>query len=240
MKIIRYKNELDFSYALGATLVFELLQSKPELARRIFVSSQTKNSSTINEILSICSVRGIEVIRGDKAFNLLSPKENCFVIAEFKKFRSSLNLDNSNIVLVNPSDAGNVGTIVRTAVGLGFSDIAIIRPAVDIFNPKAIRASMGAVFHARIEYFDNIVEYRARFSRHKLYAFMLKGAEDFSATKIERPFAFVFGNEASGLPDEYADFCTSVKIPQTTDIDSFSLPIASAIAMYSARQEKNY
>lgn len=240
MKIIRYKNEMDFSYALGATLVFELLQNKPELTRRVFVSSQANDSPVLNEIFSICSARGIEVIKGDKAFNLLSPKENCFVIAEFEKFHATLDSSTSNIVLVNPSDAGNVGTIVRTAVGLGFSDIAVIRPAVDIFNPKAIRASMGAVFHARIEYFDSIAEYKARFSGHNLYAFMLKGAEDFSATEVKQPFAFIFGNEATGLPDEYANFCRTVKIPQTVDIDSFSLPIAAAIAMYSAKHIQSH
>ena len=228
---------MDCSYALGATLVFELLQNKPELTKRVFISPQANNTPIINEIESICSTKGIEIVKGDKPFNLLSPKENCFLIAEFKKFYAPLNLNNSNIVLVNPSDAGNVGTIIRTAIGLGFSDIAIIKPAVDVFNPKAIRASMGAIFHARIEYFDNITDYKARFPKHNLYAFMLKKAEDFSTIKAKQPFSFVFGNEATGLPDEYTNFCKTVKIPQTVDIDSYSLPVAAAIAMYSAKQD---
>ena len=50
----------------------------------------------------------------------------------------------NHIVLVNPSDMGNLGTIIRTAVGFGFTDIGIISPAVDAYNPKVIRGSMGS------------------------------------------------------------------------------------------------
>lgn len=235
MKIIRYKHNLDFSYALGATLAFELLKTKPEAVKRIFVSSKISNSEKLNDILKVCENHHIEVIKNDKAFNILSPKENCYVIAEFSKFQNQLENDSSNIVLVNPSDAGNVGTIIRTAVGLGFKNVAIVKPAVDVFDPKAIRASMGAIFHVNVAYFDTIEQYINKYPNSHRYAFMLKGATNFPDVKIEKPFSLIFGNEASGLPDEFADFCTSVKIPQSSQIDSFSLPIAAAIAMYTTK-----
>lgn len=235
MKVIRYKHNLDFSYALGATLVFELLKTRPELVNRIFIKSNVKNTPDLEQILALCSEHKIEVLEGDKAFNILSPKENCFIIAEFKKFKTELDKESSNIVLVNPSDAGNIGTIIRTAIGLGFNNIAIISPAVDVFDPKAIRASMGAIFHANVHYFDTIEEYQSAFPNHNRYAFMLRNAKKFDETPIKAPFSLIFGNEASGLSDEYADFCQSVKISQTSNIDSFSLPIAASIAMYENR-----
>ena len=48
---------------------------------------------------------------------------------------------------------GNLGTIMRTMVGFGMEDLAIIRPGVDAYDPKVIRASMGSIFHLRFAYF---------------------------------------------------------------------------------------
>ncbi len=239
MKIIRYKHNLDFTYALGATLVFELLKTRPEAVRRIFLKpSLKKDSPEIKDLLNLISEHKIEVFESDKPFNILSPKDNCFVIAEFSKTTSKLAPTKSNLVLVNPSDAGNIGTIVRTAVGLGYQNIAVISPAVDVYDPKAIRATMGAIFHANVQYFANINEFLKLFPTHSRYSFMLKGAHNFDKTEIKAPFSLIFGNEASGLPDEYAELAISVKIPQSSEIDSFSLPIAASIAMYECKDIK--
>lgn len=237
MKITHYKHNLDFSYALGATLVFELLKKSPEKISRIFFKENIKESGDIKKIIEMSTKNKIEILRSNKPFNILASKENCFIIAEFKKFEKALEKNQSNIVLVNPSDAGNLGTIIRTAVGLGFENIAIIRPAVDVFDPKTIRASMGAIFHVNIKYYNSFSEYQQEFPKHKCYAFMLKGASDFEKIEIKSPFSLVFGNESSGLPDEFAEICTSVKINQTSKIDSFSLPVAAAIAMYRFQQK---
>lgn len=238
MKVIRYKHNLDFTYALGATLVFELLKTRPEAVRRIFLKpSLKKDSQEIKDLLNLAEQRKIEIFESDKPFNILSPKDNCFIIAEFSKTTSKLDPAKSNLVLVNPSDAGNIGTIVRTAVGLGYQNIAVISPAVDVYDPKAIRATMGAIFHANVQYFADINEFLKLFPTHSRYSFMLKGAHDFDKTEIKAPFSLIFGNEASGLPDEYAELATSVKIPQSAEIDSFSLPIAASIAMYECRNK---
>ena len=239
MKIIRYKHNLDFTYALGATLVFELLKTKPEAVRRIFLKpSLKKDSQEIKDLLNLAEQHKIEIFESDKPFNILSPKDNCFIIAEFSKTTSKLDPAKSNLVLVNPSDAGNIGTIVRTAVGLGYQNIAVISPAVDVYDPKAIRATMGAIFHANVQYYANINEFLKLFPTHSRYSFMLKGAHNFDKTEIKAPFSLIFGNEASGLPDEYAELATSVKIPQSSEIDSFSLPIAASIAMYECKDIK--
>ena len=167
----------------------------------------------------------------DKAFNILSPKGNCFVIGEFRKFAGMLS-EGSHIVLVNPSDAGNLGTILRTAAGFGVTDIAIIKPAVDHFDPKTVRASMGALFHTEVEAFDSIEAYRSRFPERTLYAFMLKASTPLTEMEFAEPCSLVFGNEATGLPDCFADFCTPVIIRHSRAIDSLNLPMAAGIAMY--------
>lgn len=237
MKIQRYKHSLDHSYALGAALTYELLKCSPQLVTKVYISSATENTGAIIELLEKCKECGVPIETNDKAFNILSPKGNCFVIGEFRKYDQHMR-SGSHIVLVNPSDAGNLGTILRTATGFGLTDIAIIRPAVDFYDPRTIRASMGAVFHVTIEYFDQIDDYIKRFPENKLYAFMLTANVPIHGIDIDEPYSLVFGNEATGLSDEYADFCKSVVIPHSNKIDSLNLPIAAGIAMYEFAKDK--
>ncbi len=237
MKINRYKSDSKTSYALGATLVFELIKTSPNLLKKVYLSpSLDQRSLEVQEILSFCEQNHIEEIVSEKPFRILSPKGNTFIIGEFLKGEARLDQNQNHIVLVNPSDAGNIGTIIRSAVGFGYQDLAIIRPAVDAFNPKAVRASMGAIFHIRVKYYDDINAYIQEFPNHNRYAFMLKNATGFSEVSVKSPFSFIFGNESSGLPENFADFCTPVKIPQSNNIDSLSLPMAATLAMYLHRQ----
>lgn len=239
MKIQRYRHELEVSYALGATLTYELLNCAPESATRVFVSpsADMDGSGGIRRLLGRCQELGIPVEEGDKAFHVLSPKGNCFVIGEFKKTEKRIS-PGSHLVLVNPSDAGNLGTILRTAAGFGIEDIAVIRPGVDCYDPKVVRASMGAVFHVAVEYFQRIEEYRERFPENSLYAFMLSASTPLTETERREPCSLVFGNEATGLPDAYRDFCRPVVIRHSRNIDSLSLPMAAGIAMYEFTKDR--
>ena len=101
------------------------------------------------------------------------------------------NIENGNhVVLVSPTDSGNLGTIIRTMIGLNINNLAIIEngkdtqnkveleksnTSVDIFNPKTIRASMGSIFNINIEYFKNYDEYEIKFKQNTKYAFCLEG-----------------------------------------------------------------
>ena len=232
MKTQRYKHDSDISWTLGTTLSIELLKCQPNQVARVFFSSKLDQSDSVKNLINLCNKHNIPIETNDKIFNILSPKGNCYVIAEFHKYSSKL-LNTSHIVLVNPSDMGNLGTILRTAVGFGIQNIAIIRPGVDCFDPKAIRASMGALFHVKIEYFDSIKAYRTRFPNHSYYAFMLsKSAKPLTDIKFQEPCSLIFGNEASGLPTEYTDFCTPVIIKHSASIDSLNLSMAVGIAIF--------
>ena len=236
-KLQRYKHDSPVSYTLGATLTYELVKMQPELVERIFISSETNDEGGIHDLLMACKERGIPVLTSDKAFHLLSPKGNCYVIGEFTKKPLPLT-DGNHLVLVNPSDAGNLGTILRTAAGFGFSNIAIIPPAVDVYDPRVVRASMGALFHHHVEVFDSIEEYIRRFPNNARYAFMLRVPTPLLSVDKKEPYSLIFGNEATGLPETYADFCQSVIIKHTDRIDSLNLPMAAGIAMYEFTKER--
>ena len=138
--------------------------------------------------------------------------------------------------MVNPGDMGNLGTIIRTMIGFGIEDLAIIRPGVDIFDPKAIRASMGAMFQIRFKYYDSFDDYLKE-HQHNIYCLMLKGATSIHHTPIQKPYSVVFGNESSGLPDEFLNYGKSVLIPHTSRIDSLNLSMALGITLYEFTKE---
>ncbi|MCR5586839.1 MAG: TrmH family RNA methyltransferase [Lachnospiraceae bacterium] len=243
MPFKKYKKDSEYSYALGITLTFELLKFKPEDVLRVYVHSKINKNENFNKLLELCKNTNTEVIYSDKPFNVLSEKENTFVIGVFKKFDSELERNKSHIVLVNPSNAGNIGTIMRSALGFGINNMAIIRPAVDIFEPKAVRASMGALFSMNIRYFESFDEYLNTYKTCKiddkdidreLYPFMLKAKISAYELKPEGTFSLIFGNEATGLPDEFLEIGTPVIIPISNKIDSLNLPIAASIALYQA------
>lgn len=228
----RYRKEDPVSYALGITLTFELLKYRTAEVSRVFIHSEMKQGDTLDKLLRQCRDAGIEVIYTDKIFHVLSQKENCYVIGEFRKFTGHLQQDHSHIVLVNPSNAGNMGTIMRSALGFGLEQMAVIRPAVDAFDPKVVRASMGAIFSTEFCYFDSFGEYQKQFGARELYPFMLDGATSLHKISSSGTFSLIFGNEATGLPAEFAEMGTAVRIPHSDRIDSLNLPIAASIAMY--------
>ena len=157
---------------MGATLVAELLKTNRAAIRRVFLRPTEKHGDDLEKILTELKLHSIEIIETTKAFNILGAKDNCLLAAEFIKQNRPL-ADGNHIILVNPSDAGNLGTIIRTAVAFGFTNLAIITPAVDPYDPKVVRASMGALFHLNVMQYASIEDYQEAYGKRKLYAFML-------------------------------------------------------------------
>lgn len=236
-KLSKYDRDSEYSYTFGIFPTFELVEKRTQYVEKILLSTKLKISADVEKLLNICRERHIEIKYDDRLIERLASKENCFVIGVFKKYALSNNLGERNLVLVSPSDMGNLGTIMRTMLGFGIKDLVIVKPAVDVFNPKVIRASMGAIFSLNITEYDSLGEYLSH-STNKKYPFMLKGK------KILGTFTFdsdnvdlIFGNEASGLPDEMLAVGESVLIKHSSAIDSLNLPISVGIALYEFTKE---
>ena len=232
----RYKKEDPVTYCLGATVSMEYLNVRPEAVCHVYLHSDFRAAETIEKIHGICGRRNIPVEVNDKVFQILSQKENCYVIAVVRKYPCELEKDQSHVVLVNPSNSGNAGTIIRSCAGFGVKNIAIIRPGVDFFDPKVVRASMGALSRVNFKYYDSWEEYAetdGAGERH-FYPFMLDGSVLLHEIRIEKPFSLIMGNEATGLPEKFSQIGQPVRIEHTDNIDSLNLPIATSIGLYEA------
>ena len=156
------------------------------------------------------------------------------------KYDTPLSATANHLLLVHPSDQGNLGTVARTLLAFGVEDVALIAPAVDIFNPHVVRASMGATFALRFGYFDHIETYRSAFEHpdRTLYPFMLGAPTPLGEVTFHHPHTLVFGPEGAGLSSEYAELGVPVMIPQSPLVESLNLAVAVAVALYETNRAK--
>lgn len=229
----KYQKEYEYSYTLGIFPSLELLHNSPETVFKIVLSKNFNNQEIADELKKFSIDHKVELEINDNTIMKLSDKENCYLIVFFKKTKKELEKDKPHVVLVNPSNIGNIGNIIRTILGFGINNLAVIKPAVDTFDPKAIRASMGAVFSTNIEYFDTFEDYEKKYNNHIIYPFVLKGKNTITnINKTKELFSLVFGNESSGLPDTFLNYENTVLIKHSNKIDSLNLTIALGIALY--------
>ena len=231
LNIKPYKKSDHYSYVFGAYSVIKLITERPEIMRGVLIHSKYGD---IPSLIRLCQSMAIPYLISDKAVNRVSNNDNRYVIGIFNKYETDISGRQPHIVLINPKDLGNLGTIIRTADGFNIKNIAIISPAADIFNPKAVQASMSSLFSVNFQYFDNFSEYQTKFPSHEPYPFMLKGALPLEDCVRDSSFLFslIFGNESSGLPDKFSQIGKPTKIPQSITLDSLNLSIAVGVAAY--------
>lgn len=140
------------------------------------------------------------------------------------------------ILLESIRDAGNLGTIIRTAGALGIDNIIMSSDCADIYNPKTLRASMGAVFRANICISRNVIDTVDDLKKtgKRVYAAMpSQTAVDIRNVKLSADDVIAIGNEGNGISDEFAAVCDGhITIPMVEGAESFNASVAAAILMW--------
>lgn len=229
----KYKKEFSHSYTLGPFPTFELLLHRPERAKAVYYDDSFREKEKLQ---ALCRSANVPCLCSRRALDRVSQKEICYAAGEFEKYPGALRKGVPHVALVEPADMGNLGTIQRTLLGFGIRDLAIIgQSAADVWNPKAVRASMGALFQLEIETFPDFPAYLAKYGEGRsIFPFMLDGGTVLtpeSCPKAER-YTLVFGNEASGLPPEFQTYGQSLFIAQTDAVDSLNLAVSVAVGAY--------
>ncbi len=228
-----YRKAFTHPYSVGTRPVLELLARRPGDALAVMVHPKGARSRGVAEAKSLATSADIPVHHFERLVASLSRKDNVFVVAAFRKYREALSARRDHLVLVQPADFGNLGTIVRTALGFGLEDIALIGPSADDFHPKVVRASMGSRFSVRVERFERFERYLECYPR-TCYPFVSEAGTPLPETHFAAPWALVFGPEGGGLSPDIVAAGSPVTIPQQPHIDSFNLSVAVAVALYEA------
>ena len=145
-------------------------------------------------------------------------------------------------VLVETNDPGNAGTIIRLADAAGADAVIFAGESVDPFNPKAVRASTGSLFHLPVARAADVRELLRQLTEAGLSVLATTGiaanTDLDTATDdgiLDLPTAWLFGSEAHGLPTEViAAADESVRVPIYGAAESLNLATAAAICLYAS------
>lgn len=145
------------------------------------------------------------------------------------------------LILENLQDPGNLGTIVRMAEGAGVTGIIMSSNTVDIYNPKTIRSTMGALYRVPVIYVDDICKAvdECKEKGVKVYAAHLKGTDNYNQKDYAQPTAFMIGNEGNGLSDRLTQKADElVRIPMQGKVESLNAAIACTILTYEVVRQR--
>ena len=234
-KLEPYSRKLPYSYQLGVFPALMLLEARPECAARLLLHPQGLENEGVVKLRQRCAELGVREELAERVLRRESKKDNCYAGLVFNKYDCALDPGSCHAVLCQISDAGNAGTAMRSLLGFGIRDVAVVKPCVDVFDPHVLRASMGAFFKLRVRVYDDFDAYRAEFPDRSLYPFMLDASRPLNevARAAAAPFSLVFGNEQTGLPPMFSTYGQAVRIPQSDEIDSLNLAVAVSVGTYA-------
>lgn len=146
------------------------------------------------------------------------------------------------LVLDRLQDPGNIGTVLRTALGAGFSGAILIKGCGDIYSAKAARACAGALFRLPVLFCSTPGEALSMLSRRgkKVYATALAESEPYYKYDLRENIALIIGNEGNGVSSEFlsgADGCLT--IPMERNLESLNAAVAAGILMYETVRQRN-
>jgi RNA methyltransferase, TrmH family len=142
------------------------------------------------------------------------------------------------VVCADVRDPGNAGAVIRCADAAGADAVILAGDSVDPLNPKAVRASAGSLFHLPIAVHRDVVEVLGELRSRDLQIFAAdaSGERHIFDTAVDpaQPTAWVFGNEAWGLPESTLALAdTVVSVPIFGRAESLNLATAAAVCLYA-------
>lgn len=143
------------------------------------------------------------------------------------------------ILLEGIKDAGNLGTILRTASAFGFDGIILYGDTVDLYNPKCVRSTVGCLWKTPVIKIEKFKELKDIFTSFERVATLPKGDNviGLSDYKPSEKVLIMFGSEADGLSEELKNFATkNVTIEMVENVESLNLSISVGVVAYELKQ----
>jgi RNA methyltransferase, TrmH family len=147
-------------------------------------------------------------------------------------------------LLASVRDPGNAGTVLRTADAAGAGGVIFAAASVDPYNSKCVRSSAGSLFHLPVVAGASLAPAISALHAAGLQVVAADGSasrllDEPGAPDLSRPTAWLFGNEAWGLPDDVLALAdTAVAVPIYGRAESLNLAAAAAVCLYASAREQ--
>jgi TrmH family RNA methyltransferase len=210
----------------------EALEKHKDLIQNLIKSADESfelDNQVLKKISDIKSPQGVACI--------------CKMLDKFDYLNKIKKVDNI-LILENLQNPTNLGTILRTADALGINEVYLSKDCCDVYSPKVLRGSMGAVFRLPFYIFDDLATDMKKIKSLSVHIYA--AVPDSSAlhiTKIKRreKIAIAIGNEGKGLTQSLLNFCDErITIPMTADGESLNAAVAAGIIIWEMKRSSIY
>jgi len=210
------------------------------LASGIQVNSVVAKPEFLNSIQpeQLQNVKFIESVSYEelKQISTLKTAHNALALIPIPEqhFDETEILKNLSVALDFVQDPGNMGTIIRAAGWFGIKNIVCSPDCVDVYNPKVVQASMGALLHVNVYYLDlEKLLISAQNSKISVFGTLLEGDSIYNH-KLDNKGIILLGNESKGISEELIPYITNkIKIPKFSKaghgIDSLNVGMAASV-----------
>ncbi len=165
------------------------------------------------------------------------------VIPKFSYSRRDMKKDGGQTIVVcdGIQDPGNLGTIIRTAAAAGCGAVITSFDSADIYNPKTVRSTGGALFHIPViagENMGDILKYISSLG-FRIFCAEPESGKGLFSVDLRKSFAIVIGSEGKGVRPEVRCLCDgAITIPVSSNIESLNAAAAAAVIMFEAVRQR--
>lgn len=232
----------------GEHIIVEALKSKKTNYKCLVVFSNlsyTDFLQRINEVYKLKVNPQIEFYTGSenqlKSISSLDSPVKMLAIFQGKKQEININSTDDVIILNALQDAGNVGTIMRTALVLGINNILSTAGGVSLWHPKVLRSAQGAHFHLQLAdalSYDEIIKIINKHSQTQLMLADMQGSSMF-LQNLQSPKIWVFGSEGHGINCEFEKVNhQKISVPMPQKFDSLNVAISASLLLYEQYRQR--
>lgn len=230
----KYRQKHKLFIAEGSRLVTEVLNSNFS-TKQIYLSELFIAREQNRKIVDLIAKKNIQSeIVTEKQFTAISDTITPAGIIALCSMPADIDIDqtstNNYLFLDSIQDPGNFGTLLRSANWFGITDIALSENCIDAYNPKVVRAAMGAHFHLNI--YNNVG--LNKFSGHTILGTFMQG-ESIHSIDVKKlgSWILVIGNEAHGISENNLNLIDiKLSIPKVGEGESLNAAMAGSILLY--------
>ena len=240
MSSASYRRETESFVAEGARLCMDGVLSGAEVKDFLYTKNgMEKYSKEFEKIFSV-SKKNYEI--SEQLFKRISDTNSpqgilcVFKILDKKILSYTIDKKGRYAALENIQDPSNMGTILRTAEAFGVNGVIVSKDCCDIYSPKVVRGSMGAVFRINVTVAGDFTGYIDELTKSGIntYASTPRNAEDIRNVDFTEGGVMLIGNEGNGLKEDTINVCSKrVRINMKGRAESLNAAAAAAVLLYS-------
>lgn len=242
LKDKKYRTEYGEYVVEGIKLIREAIKEKSDIKRIIVCDNCVKTEEISQDVLY--EVAKYDCLYVDeKVFDSITDvqKPQGILAVISKKGEEDINFKEDVIVVLDDiQDPGNLGTIIRTVDSCGLTQIIVSGKSGDVYNPKVVRSTMGAIFRVNVIESKDLTETLKNLKKHKFEIVSTSLETNKSIYDMEyKKKVIVIGNEANGVSKEILDMSDEkIKIPMLGQTESLNAAVATGIVLYEYVRQK--